>query len=213
MKRLYVYCEGQTEENFVKTLLFPHFIGKDIYVIPIICRTKESPQGIHKGGIVDYKQAVKEIKRLCSMHKNEYVTSFIDYYGLNNFPKTSDLRDKYALISSVEERFKKDVGCDNFIPYISLHEFESLLFSDPTKFEYLNKRAVSALTKILNEFEDNPEFINNGKATAPSKRIAKEIDNYGKVIDGNRIAKNITLPKIRQKCKHFSAWLSRLEAL
>lgn len=52
MKRIYVYCEGQTEEAFVKRLLYPHFIVKDIHVIPIICRTKEGPQGIHKGAFV-----------------------------------------------------------------------------------------------------------------------------------------------------------------
>lgn len=63
MINLYVYCEGQTEESFVKNSLIPHFIQKNIILCPIICRTKEGPNGIFKGGLTDYNKAVKEIKR------------------------------------------------------------------------------------------------------------------------------------------------------
>lgn len=213
MKRIYVYCEGQTEEAFTKRLLYPHFIAKDIYVIPIICRTKEGPQGIHRGGIVDYNKVVKEVKRYCSQHPNEKVTSFIDYYGLNNLPQIVTSSNKYVLIKNLESTFSNDVGCNNFIPYISLHEFESLLFSDPTQFGYLNTKAVVKFNDILAEFGNNPEFINNGKDTAPSKRILKEIGNYGKILDGNRIAEHISLAGIRQHCHHFSQWITTIENL
>ncbi|MCM1367257.1 MAG: DUF4276 family protein [Roseburia sp.] len=211
MKRLYVYCEGQTEESFVKKLLYPHFIVKEIYIIPIICKTKEGPQGVHKGGIVDYYKVVKEVRRYCIQHPNEMVTSFIDYYGLNNIPQQQVELNKYKMIENLELCLKNDVDCNNFIPYISLHEFESLLFSDPSQFSYLNSRAVAKFNKILAEFDDNPEFINNGKNTAPSKRILREIDNYGKIMDGNRIAERISLIGLRNKCHHFSQWIAQLE--
>lgn len=211
MKRLYTYCEGQTEEAFVKRLLYPYFIIKDIYIIPIICRTKEGPQGTFKGGIVDYNKVVKEVRRYCLQHPNEKVTSFIDYYGLNNLPQSIITLDKYMLIEDLELHLKNDIGCQNFIPYISLHEFESLLFSDPTQFDYLNSDAVIKFNEILDEFGHNPELINNGKETAPSKRILKEIADYGKILDGNRIAERISLEIIRQKCRHFSQWITQLE--
>lgn len=211
MKRLYVYCEGQTEESFVKKLLQPHFIQKDIYVIPIICRTKEGPQEIHKGGVVEYNKVVKEIKRYCKEHANETVTSFIDYYGLKNYPEIQFKSSKYDLIEELERILKNDVNCDNFIPYISLHEFESLLFSDPNEFKYLSEVAVNTFNEILEEFNNNPEFINNGKDTAPSKRILKAINNYGKIIDGTRIAQHISLNKIKEKCYHFSQWINKIE--
>lgn len=211
MKRLYVYCEGQTEESFVKKLLQPHFIQKDIYVIPIICRTKEGPQEIHKGGVVEYNKVVKEIKRYCKEHANETVTSFIDYYGLKNYPEIQFKSSKYDLIEELERILKNDVNCDNFIPYISLHEFESLLFSDPNEFKYLSEVAVNTFNEILEEFNNNPEFINNGKDTAPSKRILKAINNYGKIIDGTRIAQHISLNKIKEKCYHFSQWINKME--
>lgn len=211
MKRIYVYCEGQTEEIFVKRLLYPYFIIKSIELIPIICRTKEGPQGVHKGGIVDYNKVVKEVRRYCVQHPNEKVTSFIDYYGLNNLPEISAVIDKYTLIENYEVCLKNDVGCRNFIPYISLHEFENLLFSDPAQFSCLKPDAVAKFEEVLTEFDGNPELVNNGKETAPSKRIQREISNYGKIFDGNRIAERISLLGIRQKCHHFSRWIQQLE--
>ena len=214
MINLYVYCEGQTEESFVKNSLIPHFIQKNIILCPIICRTKEGPNGIFKGGLTDYNKAVKEIKRLCNQHPNEKVTSFIDYYGLHNIPQIEyNGTDKYQLILSIEQKFYEDVDCRNFIPYISLHEFESLLFSRPEEFTYLKPTAVFKFKTILSEFNDNPELINNGRETAPSKRILKEIDNYSKVLDGNTIAKRVTLSEIRKKCQHFNRWITNLESI
>ena len=34
MKNVYIYCEGQTEESFVNTVLYPYFSKMDIYVTP-----------------------------------------------------------------------------------------------------------------------------------------------------------------------------------
>jgi len=36
---------------------------------------------------------------------------------------------------------------------------------------------------------------------------------FDKVVFGSRIAARIGLQKIRGECRHFDAWLSRLEAL
>ena len=212
MVNLYVYCEGQTEESFVKKVLSSHFLSRNIILFPIIHRTKEGPLGIFKGGITDYNIAVKEIKRLCLQHQNEVVTSFMDYYGLHNIPDvliTSN--DKYQLISAIEQRLYNDVGCSNFIPYISLHEFESLLFSNPEEFKYLDSAAVPTLQAVLDQYKGNPEMIDNGPQTAPSKRILNAIASYSKVLDGVVIANNVTFPEIRKKCKHFNEWLERLE--
>lgn len=212
MLRLYIYCEGQTEESFVKSLLFPYFAQKNIWVYPIVCRTKEGPNGIFKGGITDYNKAVKEIRKICNQHPKEKVTSFVDYYGLHNTPMIEYKgNDKYRLIASLEDSLFKDIGCKNFIPYISLHEFESLLFTNPDEFYYLSVDAPKKFKMILAEFDDNPELINSGRETAPSKRIIKQIDNYSKVLDGNTIAKKLTLFEIRKKCKHFNDWIEVLE--
>lgn len=67
---------------------------------------------------------------------------------------------------------------------------------------------LSALVK-----EKNPELINDGPETAPSKRIERLIPEYDKVIAGKQIAREIGIETLREKCRHFGEWLSRLEGL
>ena len=61
----------------------------------------------------------------------------------------------------------------------------------------------------------NPEEINEGQETAPSKRIIKEIPEYKgqKATIGPLVAAKIDLDVLREKCKHFNEWLTRLEKL
>ena len=75
------------------------------------------------------------------------------------------------------------------------------------------QKQVEKFKKMLQDYNDNPELINNGKDTAPSKRILKEINNYTKVIDGTMVSKQITINEIKSKCKHFSKWIGKLEQL
>lgn len=60
-----------------------------------------------------------------------------------------------------------------------------------------------------------PEAIDEGAATAPSKRIIKHIPNYErlKVRVGAPAAAAIGLVKLRAQCPHFSDWVTRLERL
>ena len=43
MKRLYILCEGQTEEEFVYSILTPYLNSVGINAQPIICTTKRTP--------------------------------------------------------------------------------------------------------------------------------------------------------------------------
>ena len=42
MKRVYILCEGQTEEAFINELLGPYFANLSIYITPIIYTTKQT---------------------------------------------------------------------------------------------------------------------------------------------------------------------------
>jgi len=98
------------------------------------------------------------------------------------------------------------------IPYIQLHEFEALLFSDPSAFLEAfpgNQRAVDRLTAIRARFR-NPEEINLIPGKAPSKRILDVLPDYQKPVAGMLIAQRIGVARIRQECRHFDEWLSRL---
>ena len=41
MKRIHIFCEGQTEEEFSRELLYDHFFRQNININPIVVRTSE----------------------------------------------------------------------------------------------------------------------------------------------------------------------------
>ena len=82
MKNVYIYCEGQTEESFVREILYPYFINSDIYVSPIICSTKKTAGSKFKGGVSSYEKIKKELTLICRQHPHEFVTTMFDYYGM-----------------------------------------------------------------------------------------------------------------------------------
>jgi hypothetical protein len=146
-------------------------------------------------------------------------TTMIDFYALpKDFPGYEESRkqsNSQKRIAILEHAFQTDIKDYRFIPYIQCHEFEALLFSDPSKFEfaYPNKKdEIKQLIAIRSNFE-SPEDINEGKDTAPSKRIKKIIPEYNKVSAGCNIAMQISLAKIRKENPHFNEWLKKLEQL
>ena len=93
--------------------------------------------------------------------------------------------------------------------------FEALIFADASKldWEYLDHDGqISKLVTIAMDIGD-PELINEHPETAPSKRILNEIPEYTKVKSGALVADKVGLPVLRDRCKHFGAWLESLEAL
>ena len=111
-----------------------------------------------------------------------------------------------------------DSARSRFIPYIQMHEFEALLFSEPeTLGEVLSldarpRRIIRELQQVAGHFA-TPEEIDEGQGTAPSKRIRSFAAHYQKVTDGNLAATRIGLKRMRRKCPHFDHWLDSLEAL
>jgi len=102
------------------------------------------------------------------------------------------------------------INNDRFIPYIQLHEFEGLLFSDINGFNYIPN--ISANNKgqiqyIINH-NPNPELINDGAATAPSVRLKNLIPRYKKTFHGPIIALENGMPSIIAKCPRFRNWIN-----
>ena len=64
-------------------------------------------------------------------------TTMFDLYRLpNNFPSyetSSSIQNPYQRVRILEDALRTDLSDPRFIPYIQLHEFESLLLSDPEK--------------------------------------------------------------------------------
>jgi hypothetical protein len=127
----------------------------------------------------------------------------------------ADICDAYGRVALIEKRIKEDIRDERLVPYVQLHEFEALVFADLSKVctEYIGmERQVDDLQRLVACFE-NPELIDGGRETAPSKRILKVIPRYNKANAGVMIVKNIGIETLKLRCRHFAAWISRLEAL
>lgn len=104
---------------------------------------------------------------------------------------------------------------ENFIPYIQLHEFEALLFSDIAVIDRVlsvgRKSKYAELADIRKQYD--PEDINTRPTTTPSKRLKQLCPRCSKTMEGMVIAERIGLPAIRNCCPHFDGWLRELEVV
>lgn len=223
MKKLIIICEGKTETFFIKNVLSNYM--PSITFLPQTIPTGSNPQGgSSKGGALNYDRVKRYIENL--KFTNDYITTFFDFYGLpNNFPSYSTLNSNltiYQKIDKLEKAFYDDIINDfpslkdKFFPYIQLHEFETLLFTDIKKaFQdmRISDQNLTNLNDILINFNDNPEEINNSIETAPSKRIIKAFPAFQKTKDGVIGIQNMGLNDIEQKCQHFKKWLDYIRSL
>jgi hypothetical protein len=218
MRRVHVICEGQTEEEFVREILFPAFLPSGIHLLPS-CIGRVG----HKGGRVnserlrfDLQQRFRDRDCLC--------TTFFDFYGLPlDFPgkaaaaANSDPNGKQRAVTEALARWAaSSFGDDSrrFLPYVQMHEFEALLFSDPdTLAAVINApRSLQSLRSIRAAVQ-TPEWINDDPNTSPGKRILRLHPSYSKPVDPVLAASRIGLDRIRRECPLFSEWLSALERL
>ena len=220
MNRVVAIVEGQTEKTFVSAVLAPQLALQGVF---ITAQLVGKPG--HKGGVGAYSRARRDIMAVLRQDTTAFCTTMFDYYGMpSSWPQrklASDMpfEEKAALVeNAILHDIIQEMGSsfhpNRFIPYIQMHEFEALLFSDPDKLAQTMQAPNMAAT--LHEIESSfgsPEMINDRIETAPSKRLTKLFPSYNKVIDGTRAAQHITLPKMRQKCTHFSAWVTKLEEL
>lgn len=221
--RLNMVVEGQTEKNFINELIKPYLHNFQLDVNVRIVETGHDKNRRYHGGGDNYYKIKNDINKWLKSEKKAFFTTMFDYYAFpNNVPnfdyaKHQKIRDAHQKARTLENAIAKDIGHpEQFIPYISLHEFEALLFSDINIInKYLNKiygSKIDALNQILMSC-NSPEFINDKSETAPSNRLLKLYPGYQKNIDGILIAQEIGLDKIRSACIHFNEWLTKLEKL
>lgn len=204
MIRLAVVVEGETEREFIKQVLAQHLWthGVDPRAV-LIGRT---------GGDVTVPRLASEMTMLTWSF--EYVTSLVDYYGFRG--KGSDSPEELiARISGHIASLGRARAQRMIYPYVQVHEFEGLLFSDVNVFAdvlRLPRDAIESLRGIRSRFP-TPEDINDDRATAPSKRIMQEVPSYRKPINGPQLARAIGLDAIREACPRFGHWMTWLESL
>ena len=219
MKKLFILVEGQTEEKFSRELLFPYLPKKEIFVQPVIVKTKVVKDGPNfKGGLSSYQKTKVDLYKLLQDTSAYAVSTMFDYYGLpQSFPGRSAPQGNTCLerVEFVEHALASDINNCRFIPFLTLHEFEGLLFSSTADMANCLPGGTSLESKfqeIQQQFK-TPEDINDHPESAPSKRILDLYPSYQKPSFGVTIASRIGLKKIRKECPHFSKWLSTLEQL
>ena len=223
MKFVLVLVEGPTEEGFVRHVLSPHLQLRGIVATPKTVETSENPYGPNfKGGVTSYQQVRYELLGLLRDTSVVLVTTMLDYFELpKTFPGYDELPagSCYERVAFLEQRFQVDIGHQRFLSYLSLHEFEALLFASPEQIdaEFSKAEKLSELREIMAAFK-SPEEINN--EDPPGKRLEALYPGemgvyraYKKKTDGPLIAGQIGLATIRAQCRHFDEWLTRLETL
>ena len=210
MKRLYIIVEGQTEQEFVNSMIAPYMQQHGVYTVtPLLIRTSKTG----RGGFVNYEHLKNDTKKLLSSKKIDFVVStFVDFFRMPEVPQKERWEKKATHIEQVEEMeqcIAEDINDSRFIPYIQLHEFEALLFSSNKGFEsFFSEDNAKDTQHIIDNF-NNPEDINTTPTGAPSKRLLAIKDDYDKVIEGNLIALEIGINDILAKCPRFRAWIEK----
>ena len=103
---------------------------------------------------------------------------------------------------------------NRFLPYVMMHEFEALLFSDCAAFgRGIGRPDLDGNFQEIRDAFGNPEEIDDSPETAPSKRVERLVRGYQKPLLGTLAALEIGLGTIRRECPHFGSWLDQLEHL
>jgi hypothetical protein len=217
MSRLLIHVEGQTEEEFVNEVLQDVLLASGYHSVSArLIGNARLRQ--HRGGIRPWVSVRRDIVNHLKEDRGCIATTMVDYYALpKSWPGRGDavsLRFPQRA-SFVEDALLADLAVDvdasRFVPYVVMHEFEALLFSDCIAFCNAIGRADLEVSfqAIRNEFS-TPEEINDSPISAPSKRVTALVPGYQKPFHGVLAALEIGLNRIRAECPHFNDWLFKL---
>jgi len=155
-------------------------------------------------------------------------TTLVDYYGLpQGEGRAWPGRAKAATLPAAEKaRCVEDAvladltaamgnrfDARRFIPFVAMHEFEGLLFSDCAAFSRgIGRPELESGLREIRDQVATPEEIDDSPVTAPSKRVEALVPGYEKPLLGVLAILEIGLARIRAECPHFNEWVTRLEA-
>jgi Domain of unknown function (DUF4276) len=198
MKRGLVLVEGQTEERFVGECLGPYLAAK---------------------GLGSYSQVRRELGFLLHDTGASVITTLLDYYALPpEFPGMADrsARSPKDRFMHVEAAWAASVGDTRFVPHLALHEFEAWVYAAPACLEpwmFDDDVTIIAAIAAVASVHSTPEDIDEGRETAPSKRLRSAFAGYQKTLHGPLAVTAIGIDRIRAVCPHFARWLDHLEAI
>jgi len=226
MARLLIHVEGETEETFVKEVLRDHLYLRGFTNVSARL-VGNSRQRDHRGGIRAWSAVRKDIISKLRSDPASLATTMVDYYALPHsgeraWPGRSAAisRPFMQKAATVETALSKDIcremgdsfNPNRFLPFVLMHEFEGLLFSNCEGFARGIGRPdlVAGFQAVRDQF-DSPEEINDSPETAPSKRVTRLYHGYNKPLMGTLAFLEIGFAVVRRECPHFHQWLTQLE--
>jgi hypothetical protein len=223
-----VLVEGETEETFVNEVLTPHLYSCRFTAVSARLMGNARLRS-RRGGIRGWSEVQRDIVRYLRQDPAVIVTMMVDYYGLPvakarawpgrahasklAFPnKATHVESKLA--AAIQTEMGASWNASQFVPFVVMHEFEGLLFSDCAKFAAgIGRPAVETQFQAIRSSFTSPEEINDSPTTHPSQRVIQVMPDYQKPLHGNLAALEIGFDAIRAECPHFSEWIDRLESL
>ncbi len=228
MNRLLIHVEGQTEEDFVNKVLRDHLVSKGYHFVGArIVGNARSHRP--RGGIRSWPSVKNDILNHLREDPGCTATTMVDYYGLPRegagaWPGKAESKHARSIEEKarcVQDALRDDLtmamgdrfDSGRFVPFVVMHEFEGLLFSDCAAFTHsIGRPDLEAGFRNIRDAFKTPEEINDSLKTAPSKRIEALVPGYQKPLSGANAALAIGLSRIRRECPHFDSWLQRLES-
>ena len=226
MARLFIHVEGETEETFVNEALAPHLYGFGYQKVSARL-LGNSRNRDRRGGIKGWNSVRNDIIDHLKEDPACLATTMVDYYalpktgqgawpgraeaGLRPFPQKPQTVQA-ALHANVCAELGNGFDPRRFVPYVMMHEFEGLLFSDCTRFaDSIGRPELAGQFQAIRNAFGTPEEINDSPLTAPSKRVEALVAGYEKPLLGALAVLGIGLETIRQECPHFGTWIGQLE--
>ena len=220
-KRLFIYCEGQTEEMFVERLLRNHLAHHGVKVErPELCATTLDPAG-KRGGFVNWEAIEFDLKNTFARDAdpNLRFTTLLDVYRMP--PKLLALAGFSgpvtvpADVENVEVAIERVFNEPRFKAYLQRHELEALLLADLDALERVFHRDKAGLQTLRADIAGfaHPEDINHGPTTHPAARLATAVAGYEDLKASNAyfVLAEAGLESVRAKCPRFDAWLKHWE--
>jgi hypothetical protein len=225
MARLLIHVEGQTEEDFVNEVLRDHLVSRGYHSVDarIVgnARLRE-----RRGGIIPWALAKKDISNHLQEDRACIATTIVDYYGLpGTWPGRAESTNRASTKEKarcVQDAMRDDLVGEmgsgfnpkRFVPFVVMHEFEGLLFSDCAAFSRaIGRSDLERKFQDIREQFQTPEEIDDSPITAPSKRVQALVPGYEKPLLGVLAVLEIGFDRIQEECPHFRAWLNQLETL
>lgn len=227
--RVIVICEGQSENAFVNRILSPYIINATdgrVFLSPrtVVTLMDKRKGKKYVGGLVSFDKTWGDIYK--SITEGFPVATMFDLFRLpgdfpgcaerKNFPNDREKAEylEMCLHQKVMDEFPA-YPRNYFIPYLQLHEFETLFYCDLDKLKdfYISageRKAIDHLIKSVSGMA--PEDINNGPDTAPSKRLLNTIA-YRKGENAVGILEKIGIEKMIAMCPHFSGFVEALKGM